>query len=84
MPRTRNENGIDIPLTAEEEAARDIEDDAGIAALPMNKWKSDISRLDDGMPRWFEDAVTDGSVVLKPGRVKDNYDSKVVLRGEKP
>jgi hypothetical protein len=34
MPRTRNENGVDIQLTPEEEAARDAEEAAEEAAKP--------------------------------------------------
>jgi len=50
----------------------------------LNTWKAAMSVTDKEMPRWFEDVVTEGSVVLQPGRVKDNYDSKVALRGTKP
>ena len=39
MARTRNENGVDIPLTPEEETARDAEEKEwadGAAAREMN------------------------------------------------
>ena len=38
MPRTRNENGIDIPLTDEEETARDAEEKAVEDAKPAKAW----------------------------------------------
>ena len=50
----------------------------------MSEWMDAMARTDLGIPRWFEDAVTERSVILKPGRVKDNYDEKVRLRGTKP
>ena len=45
MPRFRNENGVDIPLTTEEETARDAEE-AAVAAeqadyLANKKYKDD-------------------------------------------
>ena len=51
---------------------------------PMRDWTRVMEATDTNLPRWFEDAVTEGSVILKPGRVKDNYDAKVALRGNKP
>jgi len=71
-------------LTAEEETARDAEQLAYANEAPIRQWITDIQATDNEMPRWFEDAVTEGSVVLQPGRVKDNYDAKVALRGTKP
>jgi len=38
MPRTRNEDGIDIPLTDEEETARDAEEKAVEDAKPAKAW----------------------------------------------
>ena len=40
MPRTRNENGIDIPLTDEEETARDAEEKAWEDAKPTRAFIS--------------------------------------------
>ena len=40
MPRTRNENGIDIPLTDEEETARDAEEKAWEDAKPTRAFVS--------------------------------------------
>jgi hypothetical protein len=54
------------------------------ADTSMSQWKVSMARTDLNTPRWFEDAVTERSVILKPGRVKDNYDEKVRLRGTKP
>ena len=39
MPRTRNENGVDIPLTAEEEIARDAEEKAVEDAKPARAFR---------------------------------------------
>ena len=38
MPRTRNQDGIDIPLTDEEETARDAEEKAVEDAKPAKAW----------------------------------------------
>ena len=38
----------------------------------------------NGIPRWFEDAISDGSVILKPGRLQDVYEAKMALRSTKP
>ena len=91
MPRFHNINGVRVQFTVEEETARDVEeqrrtdkDAAIVARQPLTDWEKAIAATDIQMPRWFEDTVTDGSVILKPGLVKDNYDSKVALRGEKP
>ena len=77
------EDSLVLPFTPEEEAAADIVEQEWADATPMRHWKSQMEST-DSLPRWFEDVVTDGSVILKPGRVKDNYDEKVRLRGTKP
>mgnify|MGYP006899577523 CR=1 FL=1 len=80
----KNVNGVDIQLTAQEEADRIAESNAGIALKPMQAWEEDMKATDSTIPRWFEDYVTENSVTLAPGRAKDSYDAKVALRGEKP
>jgi len=47
-------------------------------------WEEKIRDTDSTCPRWFEDFVQENSIVLAPGRVKDNYDAKVALRNTKP
>ena len=48
-------------------------------------WESSMQASDStGIPRWFEDYVTENSIGLAPGRAKDNYDAKVALRATKP
>ena len=37
MARTRNENGVDIPLTPEEETARDVEEQAWADVRPARE-----------------------------------------------
>jgi len=48
MPRTRNENGVDIPLTDEQEAARDAEEakwESGKPARGFTGLRSERDRL---------------------------------------
>lgn len=54
------------------------------AVTPMETWEQNIKATDATCPRWFEDYVTENSITLAPGRVKDNYDAKVALRATKP
>lgn len=84
MPRYQVINGETVQLTAQEEADRDAYEAAELAAKPMNDWKEQIASTDSTCPRWFEDYVQENSIVLAPGRVKDNYDAKVALRGQRP
>jgi len=46
MPRFHNVNGERIPYTAEEEAARDAEEAAVLAAQPVNAALAEIVRLE--------------------------------------
>ena len=66
--------------------AKTIGYDDALALLNHKKkdWRLSMVVTDLEMPRWFEDAVDEGSVVLKPGRVKDNYDVKKAIRAKKP
>lgn len=57
---------------------------AETSAQAIRKWNKDMATAEVNLPTWFEDVVTEGSVVLKPGVAKDNYDAKVVLRAAKP
>lgn len=66
-----------IAMKAEHELDRDL-------ANPIRKWNRDIKATDSTIPRWFEDYVTENSIVLAPGRAKDNYDAKVALRAGRP
>jgi hypothetical protein len=50
----------------------------------QRQWEIDIKVTDREMPRYLEDAVDEGAIVLKPGRVKDNYDAKKAIRARKP
>ena len=65
--------------------------DAGNTPMPyvgptaLELWEQAMAQTDStGIPRWFEDYVTENSIVLAPGRAKDNYDAKVALRATKP
>ena len=68
----------------EHKALLDAKDVANDLANPLGVWERNMSATDSTIPRWFEDYVTENSVVLAPGRAKDNYDAKVALRLEKP
>ena len=54
----------------------------GPTALEL--WEASMQATDSSCPRWFEDYVTENSVILAPGKSKESYDAKVALRGEKP
>ena len=83
MARTRNENGVDIPLTPEEETQRDAEELEWANAKPMEDWKSSMQKTDDGMPRYLEDLITINSLTMTP-EMKVRYDAKIKIRGEQP
>ena len=46
MARTRNENGVDIPLTPEEETARDAEEQAWVDGATVRDATEEIHRLE--------------------------------------
>ena len=84
MPRVKLVDGIRMPLTAEEETARDAEELAWANAKPMNKWLDDIAGTDGGMPRYLEDLITDNPSLTIHEKIKIRYDEKVALRATKP
>ena len=84
MARTRNENGVDIPLTPEEETARDAEELEWANEKPMNDWKSSMRGTDSSMPRYLEDLITDNPDFNIHEKMKTRYDEKVALRATKP
>ena len=49
----------------------------------MDTWYRGIAATDKEMPRFFEDYL-DSVGPPAAGRVRDNYDAKVALRGQKP
>ena len=73
-----------VPFTQEEETARDAEELAWANAKPMNDWKESISALDPGMPRFLEDLITSNASLVIPTEMKERYDAKIKIRGEKP
>ncbi len=77
-------NGVTVPFTSEQETDRDIEEAQVLADKPMQDWKASMQASDSSIPRWFEDYLTENSVVLAPGRAKDSYDAKVALRAGRP
>ena len=85
MARTRNENGVEIPLTPEEEIARDAEELEWANAKPMNDWKFSMQETDSGMPRYLEDHITDGHDGDAGNEfLQVKYDAKIKLRATKP
>lgn len=50
----------------------------------LRDWKQQLAPTDKELPRWFEDYIDENEIVLKPGRVKDNYDNKKNIRSQKP
>ena len=85
MPRHRLLNGIKIPLTDEEETARDAEELAVANAKPMENWKSSMQETDHGMPRYLEDHIKDDhDGVASNEFLQAKYDDKKALRATKP
>ena len=83
MARMKNVNGVNVPLTPDEETARDVEELAWANEKPMRDWKSSMQETDAGMPRQLEDLITDNCLTMKP-IMKGRYDEKIALRSEKP
>jgi len=55
-----------------------------LAEKPMRKWKDDIAKTDNGMPRYLEDLITDNPSLTIHEKMKTRYDEKIALRGEHP
>ena len=70
--------------TAEEQAGADARTAQELVEKPMQDWKASMQATDSTCPRWFEDYVTENSVALAPGKSKESYDAKVLLRSNKP
>jgi len=83
MARHKMVNNIKVMFTAEEEAFRDAEELAVANAKPMNNWKSSMQETDGGMPRFLEDLITSNSLVI-PAVMRERYDVKIKIRGERP
>ena len=84
MARTRIEDGVELALTPEEEAARDVEEQEWADAQPMEDWKASMQETDLGMPRYMEDLITDNPSLTIHENMKTCYDEKVALRATKP
>ena len=85
MGRMKNVNGVDIPLTAEEETARDADELEWANEKPMNDWKASMQGTDSGMPRYLEDHITDGHDGDAGNEfLQVKYDAKIKLREERP
>ena len=78
MTRTRMENGIKIPLTVEEETARDAEEKAWADKAPereleafYNKRKSEYPTIEECVHAILDDELDD--LQIKRQAVKDKY-----------
>jgi hypothetical protein len=55
-----------------------------VNAKPMNDWKASMQETDAGMPRYMEDLITSNASLVIPTEMKERYDAKIKIRGEKP
>jgi hypothetical protein len=86
MPRTKMIDGVIIPLTQEEETARDAEELAYANAKPMEDWKADMHRSDtELLPRYAEDILDGMPNKLSVAKITlDRLQAKKDLRATKP
>ena len=84
MTRYHTNSDGNIPFTAEEETAKDVQEAQSLSEQPMNDWKASMMGTDDGMPRYLEDLITANSDFTIPEKMKTRYDEKVALRATKP
>ena len=82
-------NGEVIPMTAEEIAARQTEEQAWHRGKADREWQSRIAATDKEMPRYLEDLIDslDRLIPLKDNlssQLLDAYDLKKSIRSEKP
>jgi len=83
---SRNENGVDIELTADEAAAVEAEWSASISAKlisrPLLRWQRQLDVTDIDLPRSVEDVYDTG--ITPSDRTKKLIDDKKALRAERP
>ena len=84
MTRYHTNSDGNIPFTAEEETAKDVQEAQSLSEQPMNDWKASMQETDDGMPRYMEDLITANSDFTIPEKMKTRYDEKIALRATKP
>lgn len=80
-------DGVKVKMTDEEVAARKAEEAAYMAELPMNIWRSKITALDNGMPRYVEDiidALPESTRSKIASQTLDKYNAKKTLRAQRP
>ena len=79
----KNVNGVDIQLTAQEEADRIAESAAALALKSLEQWKQDMEAFK--LSREMEEHIQ-----IKHAGIADTpyqqaiYDAKIVRRGQKP
>ncbi len=75
----------DVPFTAAEEAARDAEAAAALAAKPMEGWKAEMAKTDKDMPRWLEDHIEAAHGGVAGNAFQQSaYDVKKTVRARRP
>ena len=86
MTRTHNINGVEVPFTQEEEAARDAEEAQAATDQPMFDWLQAMALTDD-IPRALEDlydAMSPATQAKVATKTRDKIIAKKALRGTKP
>tara|TARA_R100001244_G_C5144146_1_gene128454 strand:+ start:563 stop:823 length:261 start_codon:yes stop_codon:yes gene_type:complete len=83
--RTKQVDGVRMPLTDEEELARDAEELKWANAKPMEDWKASMQGTDNGMPRYAEDILDGMPNKLSVAKITlDRLQAKKDLRATKP
>ena len=77
-------DGVDVPLTPQEEIDLDAEWALYDAGIPMRDWKESMQGTDSGMPRYMEDIFNRDGTDGLPQVLIDKYNTKKDLRATKP
>ena len=87
MPRFHTTQNGDVPFTAEEETARDAEEQAWADGTPLRVWENSMAATDTDIPRQLEDiydALQEDAQARVPQITRDKIAAKKTKRGEKP
>ena len=78
---------VEVPFTAEEETARDAEEQAWADETSLRVWTNDMVATDEDIPRQLEDiydALQEDAQARVPQITRDRITAKKTLRGQKP
>jgi len=78
---------VEVPFTAEEETARDAEEQAWADGTPLRVWENSMAATDTDIPRQLEDiydALQEDAQARVPQITRDKITAKKTLRGQKP